>query len=162
MNRCDRTKSAALTAALSLALALPLSAQAHDHHGAGAAADSAAVAETVEAYHRALQTGDTATAMSLLAPDVRILESGGLETREEYRSHHLPGDMAFAAAVPRERGPLTVTVMGDVAWAVSTSRTVGTFREREINAVGAELMVLTRAEAGWRIRAIHWSSRQAR
>ncbi len=67
--------------------------------------------------------------------------------------------MAFAQAVPRERGPLSVMVRGDVAWATSTSRVQGTYRDREIDARGAELAVLTRHGGQWRIEAIHWSSR---
>jgi len=154
----------ALSLVVSLAAATgALHAQAHDHAAMmRAAPDSAAVVRAVQAYHAALQAGDSVAALALLAEDVRIAESGGLETRDEYRSHHLPGDMAFAAAVTREPGPVHVTVVGDVAWAVSTSRTTGTFRERGINSSGAELMVLTRGAHGWRIRAIHWSSRQAR
>jgi ketosteroid isomerase-like protein len=64
--------------------------------------------------------------------------------------------------VPSTRGEPTVTVSGDVAWVVSTSRTTGTYRERQINSAGAELMVLSRTPEGWRIRAIHWSSRAIR
>jgi len=124
--------------------------------------DSAAVVEVIERYHAALSAGDTATAMSLLSPDAVVLESGGIESREEYRSHHLPADMAFARAVPRERGPIQVRVNGNTAWAASTSVTQGTFRDREINSQGAELMVLRRTDAGWRIEAIHWSSRSRR
>ena len=131
-------------------------------HGEMHGSDSAAVAEVVHAFHHALQTGDSAGVKALLAQDVRVAESGGLESRDEYLSHHLPGDMAFAAAVTREPGATHVTVQGDVAWAMSTSRTDGTFRDRAINSTGAELMVLSRDGSGWRIRAIHWSSRQAR
>lgn len=139
-------------------------AQAHDHGAmlATSSGDPAAVADVVHRFHAALEAGDTAAALGLLAPDVRVLESGGMETLEEYRSHHLPGDMAFAAAVAREAGPPSVTVAGDAAWVVSTSRTSGTFRDRQIDSMGVELMVLTREADGWRIRAIHWSSRQAR
>jgi hypothetical protein len=57
------------------------------------------VARTVEQYHRALAAGDSTAALTLLAPDAVILESGGVETRDEYRGHHLPGDVAFARAV---------------------------------------------------------------
>lgn len=121
--------------------------------------DSAAVAATVEAYHAALATGDTAAAMSLLARNAVILESGGIETREEYRAHHLAADIAFARSVPRERGPLDVRVLGDVAWAASTSVSRGNYRGREIDSQGAELMVLTRTGDRWLIDAIHWSSR---
>lgn len=125
-------------------------------------ADSAAVVAVVERFHGALASGDTATAMSLLSPDVVVLESGGLESRGEYRSHHLPADMEFARSVPRERGPVRVRVDGGIAWAASTSVSQGRFRDREINSQGAELMVLRRTDDGWRIEAIHWSSRNRR
>ncbi len=59
-------------------------------------ADSTAVAVVVDNYHKALASGDSTSALSLLAGDAVILESGGMETRTEYRSHHLPGDIGFA------------------------------------------------------------------
>ena len=124
--------------------------------------DSAEVAAVVERYHQALVAGDSAAVLRLLADDAVILESGGVETRDEYRSHHLPGDMAFVRAVKSVRSPLRVVVRGDVAWASSTSTTQGEFRGRAINSSGAELMVLVRASQGWQIAAIHWSSRARR
>jgi ketosteroid isomerase-like protein len=127
-----------------------------------ARSDSADVVAVVERFHRALALGDSAAALSLLAPDATILESGGVESRAEYRGHHLPGDIEFARAVRSERGPVRATVHGDVAWTVSTSTTQGEFRGRQINSAGAELMVLTRTPEGWRISAIHWSSRARR
>ena len=126
------------------------------------AADSAAVAAVVERFHEALTNGDSAAAVSLLAPDAVILESGGVETRAEYLSHHLPGDIAFARAIRSTRGPMRVTIHGNVAWATSTSTTIGSYRDRAINSAGAELMVLSRSRDGWRIRAVHWSSRARR
>jgi ketosteroid isomerase-like protein len=128
----------------------------------GAASDSAQVAAAVDAYHHALAAGDSAVALSLLEEDAVILESGGIESRAEYRGHHLPGDIAFARAVKNERGPVRIRVEGDVAWASSTSVTQGEYRGRAINSAGAELMVLTRTADGWRIVAIHWSSRARR
>jgi uncharacterized GH25 family protein/ketosteroid isomerase-like protein len=125
-------------------------------------ADSAEVAATVERYHRALASADSAGALALLTPDAVILESGGLESRAEYRSHHLPADIEFARAVRSERSEVRVRLRGDAAWAASTSTTQGEFRGRPINAAGAELMVLVRTSAGWRIAAIHWSSRARR
>ena len=117
------------------------------------------VEAVVSAYHEALAAGDSVGALALLADDVVILESGGMETKEHYRSGHLAGDMRFAQAVPRERGAMSVEVLGDVAWAWSTSVTTGRMGEREIDAQGAELMVLAREDGVWRIKAIHWSSR---
>jgi ketosteroid isomerase-like protein len=128
----------------------------------GIGGDSATVASVVERYHRALESADSVGALALLASDAVILESGGTETREEYRSHHLPADIAFAQAVKSVRSPIRVVVRGDVAWATSTTTTQGDFRGRAVNSAGAELMVLTRTTDGWKISAIHWSSRNRR
>lgn len=84
-----------------------------------------------------------------------ILESAGVESRAEYRSHHFASDIEFAHAV-------RVRVQGDAAWATSTSTTQWQFRGRAVNSAWAELMVLTRTPNGWRIAAIHWSSRTRR
>ena len=137
-------------------------AQAATARAGSVPSDSAAAAAAVTAYHRALATGDSARALALLAPDAVVLESGGAESRAEYRSHHLAADMEFARAVREARTPLRVTVRGDVAWVSSTSTAQGTFRGRAINSAAAELMVLTREPVGWQIRAIHWSSRARR
>ena len=124
--------------------------------------DSADVSAVVTRFHTALAAGDAQTAASLLAPDAAILESGGRESRSEYIGHHLPEDIKFIQAVPSKSGPLYITVLGDVAWASSTSTTRGSFESKPINLVGAELMVLTKSPNGWLIRAIHWSSRKAK
>jgi ketosteroid isomerase-like protein len=124
------------------------------------AMDSAAVAGAVTSYHRALEAGDSAAALALLADDAVILEAGGIERRAEYRSNHLPADIAFARAVPAIHSSVEVVIRGDVAWASSTSSSDGTYEGRTIRSQGAELMVLTRDAGEWRIRAIHWSSRR--
>jgi ketosteroid isomerase-like protein len=124
-----------------------------------ATSDSSEVVAVVRRYHAALAAGDSAAALSLLAPDAVILESGGVETREDYRAHHLPADIGFARAVPSERSDLRAVVRGDAAWVSSTSTSRGEFRGRQINSRGAELVVLSRELDGWRIRAIHWSAR---
>lgn len=124
--------------------------------------DSAEVAAMVERFHAALTAGDSTTVADLLAAEAVILESGGVETREQYLGGHLRGDIAFAQAVPRRPGPVQVRVAGDVAWATSTSVAQGDYRGREINSVSAELMVLVRDGGRWRIAAVHWSSRARR
>lgn len=156
----DRTPSARVVLATAL-LALPsaLGAEAGSGSGDELRPDTAAVAEVVHAFHRALASGDGDAARSLLSSEVRVLEGGGVETLSEYVEHHLPADMAFAEAVERERSALEVFVRGEVAWVVSDSRARGTFRDREIDSRVAELMVLARHGGEWRIEAIHWSSR---
>jgi limonene-1,2-epoxide hydrolase len=123
--------------------------------------DSSAAARTVERFHEALAAGDSAQALKLLHPTATILESGDIELLAEYRAHHLPADIEFARAVKETRTPTRVTVRGQTAWAVGSSTTRGTFGGRTVNSVGAELVVLTRSADGWRIAAIHWSSRKA-
>ena len=124
--------------------------------------DSAAVIKTVSDYHTALETGDSLKALSLLSNDAVILESGSVESRSEYRSHHLPEDIKFARAVPAKRSAVTVTIAGLMAWTSGTSTAQGTFNERSINSMGAESMVLAKTADGWKIRQIHWSSRTKR
>jgi len=113
----------------------------------------------VSEFHAALSTGDSATALRLLDQDAIILESGEVETRDEYRAHHLQADIEFARAVPSKRTVLSVTVVGDGGWIASKSENVGRIGTRSINSVGAELMVLRKRDTGWKIAAIHWSSR---
>jgi hypothetical protein len=49
-----------------------------------------------------------------------------------------------------------------VAWIASEGRTTGEFRGKAINSVSTETMVLSRANSGWRIVHIHWSSAAVR
>ena len=124
--------------------------------------DSAAVAAAVNQFHDALAKGDSVAALALIAADAVTLESGAQETKAQYRSHHLSGDIHFARAVRAVRTPIKVVVSGETAWTVSTSTTQGDFNGRAINSTGAESIVLSRTSAGWKIRSIHWSSRNRR
>lgn len=117
----------------------------------------------VDAFHAALGSGDAGAVLALLTEDVVVLETGGAErSREEYAGHHLPADMAFAAATTDEVTRRVAWVEGDVAWVLTEGRTTGTFNDRPINSLGAETMILHRTADSWRIRHIHWSSRNAR
>ena len=130
--------------------------------GPSQGSDSAAAIAVVQRFHGALAGGDSLGALALMTDDAIVLESGGVETRAEYRAHHLPADIEFARAVPSERTVRRVSVRGDVAWVSSTSSARGTFRGRQMNSDGAELAILVRTPAGWRISAVHWSSRARR
>jgi uncharacterized protein DUF4440 len=121
-------------------------------------ADSAAVVRVSTRFHNILSTGDTAGISTLLAPDLRVIEGGAVETRQEYLAHHLAADIEFTKAVKEERTSFSYRCEGDVAWLISTSTSTGKFGGRDINSAGAELMLLGRTPGGWSIRAIHWSS----
>jgi ketosteroid isomerase-like protein len=124
--------------------------------------ENAGPAAAVDAFHAALASGDGAGAMRLLAPDAVILEEGDRESRAHYEEHHLPADIAFAKAVPSVRRDEQVTVSGDVAWVSANSESRGRLRDRPVHLVGAELIVLTKSSGAWTIRAIHWSSHEAK
>jgi ketosteroid isomerase-like protein len=133
---------------------------AGEPRGVSSPGDSVAVVATAERFHRALSSGDSAAALTLLTPDAVIVESGRVESRDEHRAHHLPADLAFARAVRSVRQLVRVAVQGDLAWIASRSTTRGEFRGRPVNSAGAELMVLRRTSDGWHIAATHWSSRR--
>ena len=116
--------------------------------------------QVVAGLHAALAAGDRESALAALDPGVLIFESGGAElSREEYASHHLGSDMAFAGSVARSIDDQQSGTSGDVAWVVTRSTTVGTFRDKAIDSPGTETVLLRRTEQGWRIFHIHWSSR---
>lgn len=148
--------------ALALSACLAASRAATAQNVAAAASDSSDAVATVAKYHAALAAGDSAGALALLTSDALIVESGSVESRAEYRAHHLAADIEFARAVPSTRTLTRVTVQGDVAWVVSTSVTQGQANGRAVNSTGAELAVLRRVGAGWQISAVHWSSRSRR
>ena len=132
------------------------------HEGHGAQTDSAAVAAVVAKYHDALTSGDSAAALALLADDAVILESGSVESREQYRAHHLPADINASRTSQAQRGPVHVRIHGEVAWTSSTSTSQRVVNGNAVTSSMAELMVLVKTSSGWKISAIHWSSRTRR
>ncbi|MBI2260862.1 MAG: nuclear transport factor 2 family protein [Caulobacterales bacterium] len=125
--------------------------------------EATAAASVVDAFHVALEHGDTSGALALLADDILIFESGGAErSKAEYAQHHLAADAAFSAAVPTARSRRTARAVADIAWVASESRTTGQFNGRPVDSMSVETMVLRRQADGWRITHIHWSSRAVR
>ena len=59
--------------------------------------------------------------------------------------------------VPRLVALVSVALV--VAWVTTSTDFVGTFEDRPVDFLGLETMVLNRQPEGWRIKAIHWSSR---
>ncbi len=111
-----------------------------------------------ESFHDALAAKDQQSALALLSSDVLIVESGHVETREEYLAHHLAADMEFSSSITSERKIIRTTVEGNTAWIVSSSLATGNYKDHEINSKGAELLVLKQQNGEWKIEAIHWST----
>lgn len=126
-------------------------------------AEAVAAASVVDAFHAALENGDTEAALALLAEDVLIFEGGAAErSKAEYAQHHLAADAAFSAAVPTTRSRRMARAIADSAWVASESRTTGQFNGRPVDSTSVETMILRRQADGWRIMHIHWSSRAVR
>ena len=124
------------------------------------APSEADVTAVVESFYAAIKKGDSAGAMSVIAPDAVFLESGKLETRAEYEANHLPADISFEKEVDGKRHPMQVTFKDDAAWVIALTDYDGTFEGDPVSFVSAQLVVLTRDAGKWLIRSIHWSSRR--
>lgn len=120
----------------------------------------AEIAAVLESFYGAIKRGDATAAMSVIAPDALFIESGRLETREQYEKNHLPADIDFEKQVTGKRDPLQITFKDDAAWVVATTTYDGKFQGNPVSFVSAQLMVLTKDADAWKIRSIHWSSRR--
>ncbi|MBD3617275.1 MAG: nuclear transport factor 2 family protein [Gracilimonas sp.] len=110
-------------------------------------------------FKTAIIDNDSETASNLLADDALILEGSGMETKEEYLSHHFHSDGRFLKAMNREILTQKVTTEGAAAWVSTVSTMKGTYSEREMDLTSLELAVLRKDGDHWKITAIHWSSR---
>jgi uncharacterized protein (TIGR02246 family) len=124
--------------------------------------DSAGAVAAVEQFNAALAAADSARAMTLLADDVLVLESGAVQTRAEYLAHHLGADMKASQGSKEQWTVLKVSVIGDAAYVVSKKVSPPTGAQGSAGSESAELMVLSKTQSGWKIRAVHWSSRRRR
>ncbi len=137
---------------LVLTLIVPASLSAHEDH------DSPT--DTVAGFHEALASGDREAVLALLDPAVTIFESGGAElSRDEYASHHLGADMEVSVATSQRIVEERLGAAGEAGWVLTRSETSGSFRDKEIDILGTETVVLRRGDHGWRIVHSHWSSR---
>ncbi len=136
--------------------AIPMTMQAQSTRG-----DSLTVVDVVSQFHAALAAGDSVRAVALLSADVIVLESGASQTYAEYLGHHLGADMAASKNASGERTVTCVTVIGTAAYLVARTLAPGATANPQ-GSESAEMMVLSKMPTGWRIRAIHWSSRRRR
>ncbi|MEP6982579.1 MAG: DUF4440 domain-containing protein [Sphingomicrobium sp.] len=148
------------------AILLTLASPVWAHESVGSATQQTALpasahsaAATVDAFHAALQRGDTRLAAALLAEDALIFEEGGAErSKAEYAAHHLPADAAFSKVghsnIVRRSGGSS----GSFGWIATEGRMSGTYKGKPVDRVTTETMLLRRVGQGWKIFHIHWSS----
>lgn len=138
----------------------PHDAGAHSHDPKALSHTAQDPAVAVDAFSKALSAEDFATVQALLDPNVRIFESGGVESSaEEYASHHMKADAAFLKSMSVTQSSRTGDAVGDLAWVGSEQRIKGSSGGISVDIASKETMVLRKTAAGWRIIHIHWSSR---
>ncbi|HEX7948587.1 MAG TPA: nuclear transport factor 2 family protein [Phenylobacterium sp.] len=121
-----------------------------------------AAARVVDAFHAALDRGDTAAAAGFLADALIVFEGGEVErSKAEYASGHLAADAVFAQAVGSHMTRRSGGASGDLAWVASEGRTQGRYKDRDIDRITTETMILRRVSGAWKIVHVHWSSRAA-
>ena len=125
-------------------------------------ADSVAAVSAVEQFHAAIGAADSVRAVSFLADDVLIMESGAIQTRSDYLGGHLRADMKGGQGSKGERTVMKVSIVGHAAYVVAKTVTPPSGAQGSAGSELAELMVLSKTTTGWRIRAVHWSSRRRR
>lgn len=117
-----------------------------------------AASKVAEQFHAALKAGDADGASALLSAMALIYESGHAETRDEYISHHLAADIAFAKATQRTVKNTRHQCDESICVLMRSSETTGTFKGKSARNVGQETMVLRREGDAWKIQHVHWSS----
>lgn len=127
-----------------------------------ASADVRAVSGAIDAFEAALRAADFERVSALLDPGVVILESGGAErSRDEYLASHAKSDAEFMKDARVRDRKTDVKVVGDAAWAMTTSKVQYEYEGKPRTVNAAETMILRRGPDGWKILHIHWSSRAA-
>lgn len=117
------------------------------------------VARIVGDFHRALQNGDESTVRLLLADDVLIFESGGVErSRHEYADHHMQADIAFLQHMQVTKLEHHIKVNGETAVSISRSKIQGRYKDKDIDVESMETLLLMKVEGKWQIIHVHWSN----
>jgi len=115
--------------------------------------------ETVDEFYGALQGGNAALALSLLARDASIFEMGWTDqSRKDYGGAHLQADIEAAGGLRRELLSRRRGGEGDERWVISTYRETGTYRGGDIDTKGTETVLLRRTGGAWQILHLHFSN----
>ena len=120
-------------------------------------AKAEAAVEVADAFADALAAGDLDTVKSLLAEDVIVLESGGVEaSRDEYFAHHAAADAKYLADATQTITRRVAKSEGGTVW-IATESTLA--KPNQAPGKNTETLVLAKRQGDWKIVHIHWSNR---
>ncbi|MBT2142914.1 MULTISPECIES: c-type cytochrome [unclassified Rhodanobacter] len=124
--------------------------------------NAAPAAEAVaRAFQAALQRGDRAAVLALLAPDASISEGGHTQSRDEYASGHLGEDIAFLKTARITPVWLGSMPMGDTAMVGSESDMQTTVKGKPATLRSREMLNLRKDGDSWKIVSIQWQTTPA-
>ena len=110
------------------------------------------------AFQAALQRGDRAAVLALLAPDVTVSEGGHTQSHDVYAGTHLSEDIAFLEAARITPISFGSMPMGNVAM-VSSESIIETVAEgKPVTLRSREMLTLTQVAGAWKIVTIQWQS----
>jgi ketosteroid isomerase-like protein len=114
-------------------------------------------AKVAKAFHHALRNGDEKSARELLANDVLIFEGKGVErSADEYASHHMKSDIKFLNKMSITPLEHHVQSQGLLATSISRAKISGHYKDKDIDIVSAETMLLKKVNGKWKITHLHW------
>lgn len=121
----------------------------------------AQVRTVVEAYHKAFEQRDLEGLRRLLAPELLVFESGGVDRgRDTYLGHHLGPELKEMNAWTTSGMEMKVQTEGAMAYATCAFAYEATFTNGKTSkAKATETLLLAKEKDQWLIRHIHWSSR---
>jgi ketosteroid isomerase-like protein len=141
-----------------------------EHAGAAPAADSAlsfqglqpkavpAAEAVARAFQSALQHGDRAVVLALLAPDASVSEGGLVQTRDEYASGHLDDDIAFLKDARITPVSIASMPLGDSAMVGSESEISTSVKGKSVTLRSREILKIKRDGKNWKIVSVQWQS----
>jgi len=142
----------------------------HDHADAKAEAEAAismeglatgaepAAEATAKSFHAALQKGDRAAVLALLAPEAVVSEAGESQSREQYAAGHLGEDIAFLKTASIKPLSIGSMPMGDTAMVGSRSEIRTRSNGKPMAMRSSEMLTLKKTPKRWLITRVEWAS----
>ena len=110
------------------------------------------------AFQSALQHGDRAVVLAMLAPDASISEGGHVQTRDDYAKGHLGEDIAFLKDATITPISIASIAMGDGAMVGTESQIKASVKGKPVSLRSREMLKLKQDGKDWKIVSIQWQS----
>lgn len=125
------------------------------------AAEAGTPADTVEAFHQAIDQGDADGALLFMGSEATVFEQGFVSaTRADYAKEALPDAIRFAKVTHREVIRQEAWQNDNIAWVLVTTMTTGDIEGRKIALQGTETVLLRKDGPAWKITHLHDSAHE--